>query len=271
MTDLLFYSPSRRGGSFALRYAAAVLVALVACATWTPASADDPGTLKVYWKEGIRLDSADKQFQLKIGGRIQNDWDWFTHEDDVETKTGQNADDGTEFRRARLYIPGTMYQHVIFMGEYDFAQGESAFKDVFVGLKEAGPINLIRVGHYKEPFGLEELTSDNITTFMERALPDIFTPQRNVGLSFNQGFFENRMTIAAGTFRDADDITGDSIGDNFQFTGRITGLPVYADEGAQLVHLGFSYSRRNPDDDILRVRQRPEVHRAPRWVDTGDF
>ena len=42
-----------------------------------------PNELNAYFKQGIRLDSADGSFKLKIGGRIQNDWVWFDQDSDL--------------------------------------------------------------------------------------------------------------------------------------------------------------------------------------------
>jgi phosphate-selective porin OprO/OprP len=235
------------------------------------AHAEQDTTLKVYWQEGLRFETADKQFQMKIGGRLQNDWVAWSGRSDVESFLDEDIDNGTEFRRARLYISGLMYDHVVFMAEYDFAGGESAFKDTFVGLKDAGPVDLLRVGHFKEPFSLEELTSDNFTTFLERSLPNAFAPSRQTGFGLNQVFLDNRMTVAVAGFLATDEASGDSTGDNPNFAGRITGLPWWRDGGEDLVHLGFSYFYSDPNGDTARVRQRPEVHLAPRFVDTDDF
>jgi phosphate-selective porin OprO/OprP len=244
---------------------------------WLPnAHAEGEEAFKIYWKEGLRMETPDKQFQMKIGGRIHNDWVWWQGEEDIQDFLGASVDDGVEFRRARIYLSGEMYDHVIWKAEYDFAGGESQFKDVFMGLKDLGAVNTLRAGHFKEPFSLEELTSSNYTTFMERGLPNAFVPSRNTGIGINTGLADDLITVAAGVFRDSDDF-GEGIGDNYQFSGRLTGLPLYVNDGEQLVHLGFSYRRQNPDGNDLQIRSRPEAHCCsdggdlPRFVDTGVF
>ena len=53
---------------------------------------------------------------------------------------------------------------------------------------------------------------------------------------------------------------GDSIGTGeYAVTGRVTGLPVYEDEGQTLLHLGLSGSYRNTSDDMFMVAQNPET------------
>jgi phosphate-selective porin OprO/OprP len=254
-----------------VRGIACVLVVVMLFCFLPTAYAEGETPLNVFWKDGLHIDSADKRIQLRIGGRIQNDWVLWSGTKDIEDALGDNISSGTEFRRARLYLGGTMYERLIFMAEYDFAEGDSAFKDVFVGITKVPVAGTVRVGHFKEPFSLEELGSDNFSTFVERGLPNIFAPSRQTGLGMNNAFFDQRVTVGLSVFNLTDSVSGNSTGDNFQFAGRVTGLPFYAKDGAQLLHLGFSYWYVNPDDSEWRVRQRPEVHLSPRWVDTGVF
>lgn len=231
------------------------------------------GALDVYWKEGLRLDSTKetedgvKPFQLKIGGRIQNDWGWFTADDDL--KSVADTGTGTEFRRARIAIEGKIYEDYEFKAQYDFA-GDPDFKDVYMAANNVPVAGQLKVGHFKEPASLEELTSSKYITFMERALPNVFSPSRNTGFQAMNSFVDDRMTAAAGVFRETDDLGFGEGGGNWALTGRVTGLPWYAEEGRKLVHVGAWGSYRNTSDDDLRVRQRPEAHLPGRFVDTFD-
>jgi len=238
--------------------------------------------LKLYWKEGIRFDSANGEFKMKLGGRIQNDWAFFDLDNDLEDQVGE-FDDGAEFRRARLYLSGTIYENIEFKAQYDFAGGDADFKDVYLGLTDL-PIGGIRVGHFKEPFSLEELTSNNYITFMERSLPiETFAPSRNTGLMLHNHVMDDRLTYAVGVFRDsAGDEFGNEMGDEYNFTGRITGTPWFEEKGTRMVHLGLGASVRNEyknhlsqsklevDQEVGRFRSRPEAHLASaRLVDTN--
>jgi phosphate-selective porin OprO/OprP len=107
---------------------------------------------------------------------------------------------------------------------------------------------------------------------MERALPSIFDSDRNTGVMFQNAPCDKRMTWALGIFADTDGggefFTSDT---NFNVTGRMTGLPLYQDDGRQLIHLGVSAGYRFEDHIERRFRQRPEVHLAQRYLDTGTF
>lgn len=233
---------------------------------------EEPGTFRFYWKEGMRLDSADKKFKLKLGGRIMNDWALFDEDDDIEAAFGELGS-GTEFRRAKFYMEGTVYDVVDFKAEYDLAGGDADFKDVWVGLKKLPLVGNLKVGHLKEPFSLEELTDSKYITFMERSLADMFVPERNTGIMFHDHALQERLTWAAGAFRETDDF-GQGFGEDSEYnvTARLTALPWYMDKGRQLLHLGFSYSHKFRNNDPVRFRQQPEAHLSPvRFVDTKGF
>lgn len=251
--------------------AAAVEAAPAAAAPERPKDSFD-----VFWKEGIRLETPPNEdgvqpFKLRISGRLQNDWFWGDGDSDLDTVA--STENGVEFRRARIAIGGTIYEDFIFNTEYDFvgADDGTEFKDVYLGAQNIPVVGTARLGHYKEFGSLDELTSDNDTMFIERALPNVFVPSRNVGLGVNNAFLDERMSVGLGVFRDTDDfgmLTGDE--NDWAFTGRVTGVPWRSADGKNLVHLGVWGSIRGTENDDFRVRQRPEIHLAPRFIDTFD-
>jgi len=229
-----------------------------------------PTDFRVFWKEGLRFETPDKEFQMKFGGRIMNDWTWVGEDDDLKADVGEQ-EDGTEFRRARFYTSGLIQGNVEFKLQFDFAGRDADLKDAYLGLKDF-PFGNIRGGHFKEPFGLEELTSSKYITFMERSLAmEAFAPSRNTGVMLFDTAYGDSMTWAVGIFRDTDD-DGDVRDDGgYNFTGRLTTVPVYEDEGACLIHLGIGYSHRNPNDETTSFDSRPEAHLLDEFVDTTDF
>ncbi len=248
------------------RYLAALLAALVILSTGGAEAGDN--TPEAYWKDGLNLRSANGQHTLKLGGRIMNDWTLFDDDTDVTTAVGQQSD-GSEFRRARLYVAGTLYKQVIFKAQYDFAGGDADFKDVYIGLKNVPGLGTVKVGHFYEPFGLETITSSKYLTFLERALTtDTFGPERNNGIGFQAVLGNGTGTLAAGIFHDTDGF-GDSSGGNLNLTARITAAPV--NSGDRTVHVGAAYSRRDPNSDTTHYNAVPEAHMAEKFLDTGDI
>jgi phosphate-selective porin OprO/OprP len=117
---------------------------------------------------------------------------------------------------------------------------------------------------------LQESTSSNWITFMERGLPAVFFPGRNMGAMLSGNLLEDRLLWQVGGFRDTDDsgFAFDSWGDEqVDIATRLAGAPIYANEGAQVLHLGGSYIHRFLDDTV-RWRERPEANLAQRFVDT---
>lgn len=225
---------------------------------------------KAFWKNGLNIQSKDGKNKIKIGGRIQVDFASISSPkrsfvDQLEAEQGNNlVGFGSEFRRARLFIEGTVYKIIQFKAQYDFAGGEATFNDVWLGMKDVPGVGHIRIGHQKEPFSLEALTSSKYITFMERGLPNVFVPGRNTGIRLhNTAFQSKRLWWGFGVFQNADDFGNEF--NNYQdwnITARVAGTPFYRDNGRKLLHLGFSYSHqfRNANQSELRYRQRPECH-----------
>ncbi len=230
----------------------------------------EENTFKAYWDNGFKMESKDKQFKLIFGGRIMNDWAFFSQDDTLHTLLPSK--DGTEFRRARFYNSGVIYKVIKYKIQLDFAGGDADFKDVYLQFSNLPLVGNFKVGHFKEPFGLEELTSSNYVTFMERSLTSPFTPARNTGGMLFNSILEKRMTWAFGVFRDAGyygNATSSSES-NYNVTGRVTGLPYLNSEKSQLLHLGLAFSYRTPDAGNYSLKSQAESHLAPKYyVNTG--
>ena len=178
------------------------------------------------WSNGLRFQTADGAFKFKFGGRIQWDNSWFSASDDFNA-AGFDTIDGTEFRRSRFYISGDIYEDYFFKAQYDFAGQDADFNDVFMGRRDVFGSADIKLGHFKEPFSIGQLTSSRFTTFLERALPDVFAPSRNSGLSVYDTEMDGNLTWAAGVFRTTNDAGIDQQDGGYAVTARVTGTPLY--------------------------------------------
>jgi len=161
-----------------------------------------PEDIRVFWKNGLRFESADKEFTLKAGGRIQVDFAGMREDSEVEEKLGK-LKHPAEFRRLRIYGSGTLFGNGVYKAQVDFAGGDVDFRDVYLGLKEIPFLDLIRVGQYTEPFSLEDMTSSNHITFLERSLPYALSIHRNTGIGFNSAHFDERLTLSSAVFYNA--------------------------------------------------------------------
>lgn len=225
-------------------------------------------SFQAYWKDGLRLTTEDKKFDLRIYGKMHLDSAWMSEQTPVKDKLG-DMKDNAEFRRVLIQMAGTIYGNCIYKVELNFADGHTKFDDVYMGLKDMPYVYEFKIGHFKEFFSLEELQSDNYTTFMERGLPRCFVPGRNTGIGVNSYLLDKRLTWAVGAFRDANDYGAVAASNEWNGTARVTGLPLYKDNGKHLLHFGAAYSFRKPNDP--RYQSRPESHLAPYFVDTKAF
>lgn len=231
-----------------------------------------PEAFAVTYKDGLRFERNDGLVKVRLGGLIQADFATIHPDDDLDESMSGGNGEGTEFRRARLYMSGALYERAIFKAEYDFAPGSVSFADVYVGMTDLGRVlGTVRVGNFKESFGLEELTSDSNITFMERGLSNAFSSGRDFGIGFGSANASERITWSA-TLMANSNSQGMSFTHhaNFNLDLRVTGLPCYEDDGERLVHLGFAVSEQFRDDDGLRYRERPEARLAKQYWDTGN-
>ena len=216
--------------------------------------------INFHYENGLYLEYRYKNLvKLELGGRFLVDGGYIGAD-----QTLQNAFQNTYpplrgwndvLRSARVNVVGTFYQAINAKVEVEFAQTRE-LKDAWVGSAKKIPvIGYIKVGNMKEPFSLEELTSFDHITFMERSLPtQAFSPNRNVGFLFNNSVLNERITWAAGGFYNTGDLNnlysgGDpqdkwNTANGYSVAARVTGLPWYEEGGKRLLHLGLSYNFR---------------------------
>lgn len=191
-----------------------------------------------------------------VFGRVQLDGVWGTGDAPYDTL------DQVGFRRSRVGVKGKAGVFD-YKAEYDFAGGDADFADVWMAWKNS-PLGMATVGHFKEPIGLEELTSSRFTTFTERSLAAAFTPARNVGIQFSDS--TDQIAWQYGVFgSDTDSYGWGQIDGQYAISGRVTGLVV--DDEDNKVHLGISASNRSQDS--VRYSSGPEVPFVGRIGDTG--
>jgi phosphate-selective porin OprO/OprP len=188
--------------------------------------------------------------------------------------------DGAAFRRARVGMLGD-YKLTSYRIEFDFAQpGRPTFLDVWGSVNELPVLGQFKFGNFFEPFGLERLTSNRFSPFMERNLPDQpFDPQRNPGIQAMNQFADERGTWALGVFRPRTDNFGDatSFRGDWAITGRITWTPWYDEEseGRYYAHIGTAHSYRRTPFDTVTFAAQPEARlgaslpNVPFFVNTG--
>jgi len=197
---------------------------------------------------------------VKVGGFFQADWGWFG-QDATNMATVGDIQDGADFRRTRLNAHGDAWDNIAYMIEMDFAfPGRPTFMDVYFDVKRVAGVGNVRFGQWRQPFGMDAMTSVKELTFLERALPFAFVPFRQIGVGIYDHAVDERSTWALSLFRFPTDTFGGNVGDNggYSLAGRYTVLPWYFDGGCRLVHFGFNYAFIEPANDVVQYRNQPE-------------
>jgi phosphate-selective porin OprO/OprP len=197
--------------------------------------------METHWNNGLQFSTPDGENKISIGGRLQVDYGFFSEESGVDLEQG-----GIEMRRARLGASGVLGGNLEFKTEYEFAGAKVVFKDAWVGLKDAGVLGRLHIGHQKEPMGLETLTSSKFISFLERSFTSALTPSRNTGILSSHLLGEDQLgTFSIGFFKDAGSSANSQEEDQSSVTSRITYLPIFEHDGNTLLHVGVSASTRD--------------------------
>ncbi len=240
----------------------------VATEVTKPATAEKPvapekkGGAEIKFKGAPEISTADG-WSFKPRGRIQFDAATVGAPSSI-VNDGKGF--SNEMRRARLGVEGTMPGGFGYKFELDFAEGGAEFTDAFLSYKDEGLT--ITAGQHNNFQSLEELTSSNETSFIERsAFTDAFGFERRAGLSaqYKAGAFIGQM----GVFSDDFSALSNDGNDTFGYDGRAVFMPKFGETQA---HFGASYHWRDLGDTLTtaRYRQRPLVHSTDiRFIDTG--
>lgn len=253
-------------------------------------SESEHNELVVRYHNGLKMMTKDKQFKFQVGGRIMMDFAIFDADNTFKTSFAEgDQTSGAELRRARIFMAGLLYNKILFRAEYDFASTsdstgsnsssgeEPGFRDVYIELIKLPLVGAFRVGHHKEFWSLENMTSSKYIMFMERSLMNFFSPARGLGVGIFSPALDRRITWSTGVFFDsagtAPPVSNfDNSPGAVNFSLRLTGRPWYQDKGKQLIHLGFSYGLEDQGrDNLTHFRARPEANLTSfHPVDTGD-
>ena len=130
----------------------------------------------------------------------------------------------------------------------------------------------LRVGLMNEPFSFQRQTSSFNIGFMERSLPvQTIAPGSNIGAMVHDSGRKGRHSWAFGMFSFGQKSDSNASVSALSITGRTTWLPVYRNNGSDLVHVGISLSSRSPTGGDTRYRSRPEARFVDYLVDTGNI
>ncbi len=214
------------------------IAALVLTALATPAQAEDD----------------ERPVTATVGGRLHLDFATFDNDD-----RGKRNKNDTEIRRAWVDVSGKFFA-VDYKMEADFSGDRVEAKDVYIS-RSFGTAGKLTVGQFKQYYSLDDRTSSNYGSFLERGNAAItLAPLYRLGVSWqaNPGDFTWAASIYSLESIDAWQVKGRAAG------GRVTWAP--SPSAGDVLHLGVSLAREAYDNPgangapALRISPRPAGH-----------
>lgn len=199
------------------------------------------------------MTSADNQFKLRFDIRMYIDGAYFL--DDTEDVLSN----GTHLRKARFAAKTQLWGKWNAEWDMDIAEYSVEIKDMWLsynGWKNA----MLKMGHFKVPFGLEILTSSRIIAFPERAYNALaFKLGRRTSIGYTKWgnkWHASGALFAQGMDDDKNQKT-DETGNGF--AGRFAIAPIKTP--GLLIHLGGAFAQHTPIDDkgIIDFTAEPET------------
>src|SRR5947199_1773754 len=187
-------------------------------------------------KPKVYAEARGSEIKLTIGGFIQINFE----DGDVsafEGRFGETAlKDRFRLRRARINLTGDFAEQFDFKMEGDFENSDGLNNnrtgieatDIFINWHQY-PWAQIKMGQWKAPFGLEQLTPDTTLYTIERTLPTgAITPERQIGIQLWGKPFATMwpgqadlLTYYAGIFNGNGRNTTNNDNNNFMYVGRL--------------------------------------------------
>ncbi len=218
---------------------------------------------KVNWKGSPEI-SNDDGWSFKPRGRVLYDVATVNAPDSINDP---GLGFSNEARRIRLGVQGKIPGGFGYKVEADITDGVE-LTDALLEYKDGGL--KITVGQHNNFQSLEELSSSNDTSFIERSgFTDAFGFKRRVGVSAQ--YKSGPVLLQGGVFTDNIADLDDDSNDAVSLDGRLVVAPKIGDAQA---HFGGSFHWRDLGDNMTtrRYRQRPLVHSTDtRFINTGNI
>ena len=199
-----------------------------------------------------RVESLEKTLnklsKVKVFGYLQYD----------KTMIASNNDDdlnnNSKLRRGTIGAKGKAKGDWKYLYEVDFAGDNANITDAFIK-KKLSNNSEVKIGQYKEPFSLSELTSPKDLTFIEIASINGFAAGRSAGIGYNK--YLDHVNIYTGVFGDSFGDSSTSDDEDFTITARTT----FANEldNGFTYHIGAAVRSSQPSGNSKTYSFKPEA------------
>ncbi|HEY2139010.1 MAG TPA: porin [Chthoniobacterales bacterium] len=232
-------------------------------------------------KKPVYVTPAGSEYKLTLGGYIQANLE----AGDVSAFEGRfgltKLQDRFRLRRARITLQGDFAEQFEFTVQGDFEQSDGlspatrtgfSGTDIFINWHAIPEANF-KVGQWKAPFGLEQLTPDPTIFTIERSLPTgALTPERQIGVMLWGKPLTNALpeqkdlvTYYAGMFNGNGRNFNTNDNNEFMYVGRVELLPfkgqVMGQEASLKIAGDYLFSRDQTGTNIspaLNLRVGPD-------------
>ncbi len=207
-------------------------------------------------KKGLVVKNPDGDFSLKLGGRMHADYT--NHSGESDLPANRKPINGTQIRRGRIALSGTVYNDYDYMIETDFANDGVSVKDLFLvyhGFNFSTPLELT-VGHQKHAMSMEIQESSNDIMFTERSLVSALTvPFFDRAIGVNLKAFGDDWNVQSGFYGDSMGNSADNVDNNEGNGFGIRGTWAPINQKDKVLHVGANYGYRETSDSGLSNSQ----------------
>ncbi|MCX6134418.1 MAG: porin [Ignavibacteriales bacterium] len=216
------------------------------------------------------FESKDTTFQWWFDSRIQVDGaKYFENKNEMS--------DGTILRRVTFAMKTILWKDWQAEIDFDISEAVLDMRDAFV-MYSFPTFNLsLKAGNFKEPFGMEELNSSRLVTFMERsAVSNALALGRRVGISAQYYTDYGQATIGVFGHEAGTKIDKGTRDEGYSTNARVTFAPINR-HGSNL-HFGTAAAFKTPDAvpdlaaNTIEIKARTETDVFdPKLLHTGDI
>ncbi len=161
---------------------------------------------KLGYKNGFYFETQDKNFTMKINGRIQFRYS-YEDRDNVHDEDEEQDDSSFRIRRARVKFSGYAYKYFKYKIELALASTGTVDKSKAVELYDfwasynKNPAASIQFGQWKVPWNRQRVVSSQNQQMIDRASSqDEFTMDRQIGIMLHGKLFNKKFEYYTGIF-----------------------------------------------------------------------
>ena len=230
--------------------------------------------IKASFKDGIVFESGDKSFAMQVNGRVHADYrTYFGYDESDKPNTapagGPLANgaavgaDTYDIRRARIGVKAKFYDNYEFEAVANLTGGAPIMDVAYMNVNWWEQAQF-RIGQFKMPMNLEELTSSNNIDFMERSFVNSMAPAKEIGAMIH-GVPTKGVTYALAFSNGAgqNNAEADIKVDNKDVIGRVTAnIAEIMGNSDMVLHAGVAYSKGDVAPGTIGVAGRTEARGA---------